>query len=72
MGPVKFVLSVMTQLATYARWTWEVGSMPLFGVNQKSGNPVFFDEYMRVMKSQHPNATEDQIRNQWVTDYGRT
>lgn len=53
-----------------AAWNKEVGSMPIFGVNPKSGQPVFFDEFMRAVKQSNPGATDAQIKDLWVKKYG--
>jgi hypothetical protein len=52
-------------------WNKHVNSYPLFGVNQATKRPVFYQEFQTAIREKFPDMTEDDILGKWKQDYGR-
>lgn len=52
-------------------WSQYTRETPLMGVNEKTGLPVFFTEFMDVMSKANPDASQDELETMWREKYGR-
>ncbi|RKY40283.1 MAG: hypothetical protein DRP85_08830, partial [Candidatus Makaraimicrobium thalassicum] len=47
-------------------WSDKISGMPLFAASQETGLPVTFYDYKAALKKEHPEATEEDIKDTWI------
>lgn len=53
-------------------WNKHVNSFPLFGVNQATKRPVFYQEFQAAVHEANPDASEEDVLGLWRSKYGKS